>query len=204
MHRSKSIRPRYFAFCLAVAATLLAVACAEPSPEEKVAAQRALYTAQLNSFSVVEEPVADATVMGEGEMPGDEMSGDQMSGDEMPGDEMSGDEMSGDETTDAGDEAVAAVMPAVPVHRNVLLDILLQNTGKTSLPGITVDITQVDASKQVKATWKAFLEIPNLAFGTTEQVAYMLEGVDYKEGDGFNVEVRSPVPAAERGDYAEF
>ncbi len=171
-----------------VALSLFMSACAEKSPEEKIEAIRQDFTAELTNFVVMQTPVADETA---GEQPADEAAADQDGAD--PGEVDQG----------GADESTMDAAP-VEVEKSILLDILVQNTNSETLPGITVDISQIDPSGREKGSWKIFLELPTLAHGMTEQVSYVLEDADFVEGDGFHAEVRSPVPASERGDYAEF
>lgn len=169
--------------------SFLLLACAEKSPDEKVEAMRGRYSAELTNFVVMKEPAAEPMMD-----PGAEgTSADGGGGEEA---------VASDEGNEGDDELMEPA--SVEVSRDILLDILVQNTGSESLPGITVDVSQIDPSGTAKNGWKVFLELPNLAHGMTEQVSYVLEEVDYEEGDGFHAEVRTPVPPAERGDYAEF
>ena len=163
--------------------SLLLAACAEKSPEEIIEAQRQLYSAELTNFVVMQEPEPEPVATEEADEEAGEGAGDATDGDAMDAMEPE---------------------PMGPVTRNVLLDILVQNTGSESLPGITVDVSQIDSNRNPKGDWKLFLELPSLAHGTSEQVSQVLEDVDFEEGDGFAVQVRSPIPAAEQGDYAEF
>ncbi len=183
-----------FALLVTAGFSLLLVSCAEKSPEEKVEAMRRLYTAELTNFVVMQTPVADT----ESDSVSDSVSEPTAAGD-APDSQADDGSASEEEGADAPAEP-----PPVEVSRSILLDILVQNTGSEALPGITVDISQIDPSGQEKGSWKVFLELPNLAHGMTEQVSYVLEDADFVEGDGFHAEVRSPVPAAERGAYAEF
>lgn len=171
----------------------LAVACAEQSPEEKVEAQRRLYSAELTTFVVMQEPAPEPEPM-EGEDGEDDLAAAGADeGTEDDAGEGEGDEMD-----------MMEPEPTGPVLRSVLLDILVQNTGSTSLPGITVDVSQVDSAMNPKGSWKLFLELPSLAHGSSEQVSQVLEDVDFVEGDLFAVEVRGPIPPSEQSEYAEF
>ncbi len=156
-----------------------AVACAPASPEERVAQIRSLYKAKLNGFLVQEEPLVPLEAPPEGE-----------EGVEAP----------------ARAEGAEAELPAepVPVRQKVLLDIMLQHDSPERLPGVTVDISMVDGNQQPKGEWRAWFETADIPKANQRVFTYVLEDVDYREGDGFAVEVRHPVPPEERGDYQEF
>lgn len=168
---------------------LVAGACGPPkSPEEKVAEQRAGYDAVLNGFVVEQAPVEEPVV---GEM-AEESAGEVA-------------EPATAEMAEEGEaeEAMAEVEP-VPLLQAVILDILVSTTTRETLPGLTVDVTQVDGNQDVKQSWRVYLDTSAVHRGPGTQITYRLEGVEYQEGDGFNVEVRHPVPSEERGDYQEF
>ncbi len=195
MHRSFRLlglpRALPLALLVTVVLSLSLVACSEKSPEEKIEAIRHDFSAELTNFVVMQTPVADEAATeesldGQGEEPADQKAADQDGADQD------------------GSEELPMDGAPVEVTKSILLDILVQNTSSETLPGITVDISQIDPSGREKGSWKVFLELPHLAHGMTEQVGYVLEDADFVEGDGFHAEVRSPIPAAERGDYAEF
>ena len=171
------------ALCLAA---VLGLACAsEPEdPAEQVSEIRSRYSAQLNGFVVHQVP----------EQPAEPPA-------EVPGEE--GEPVADDPAEGAEAEGVEVLEP-VPVSQAVTLDILVALEGRESLPGLTLDVTQVDVQEQEKASWKVYLDVADVHRGPGTQIAYRLEDVEYAEGDGFHVEVRHPVPAAERGEYREF
>lgn len=72
------------------------------------------------------------------------------------------------------------------------------------LPGITLDVDQVDAAGKSRRHWRVWIETAGLAPGKELRAAKELEDVDFAPGDGFRVEVRRSVPAAERAQYAEW
>jgi hypothetical protein len=162
-------------------AAVLGLACAsEPEdPAERVSEIRSRYSARLNGLVVhqVPEEPAEPPV----EVPGE--AAEPVADDQAEGVE---------------------VLPPVPVAQAVTLDILVSKDGRDTLPSLTLDITQVDAQEQAKASWKAYLDVADVQRGPGTQISYRLEEVEYEEGDGFHVEVRHPVPAAERGEYREF
>ena len=175
------------ALAVVLAATLsILAACAPKSPEERVAALRARYTAQLNGF--YEQKPAEPETTSEGmEADAEAMEAEAVGEGEM------------EET--AGEEAMEMAGPSTS---DILLDILIQHDANERLDGLTVDITQVDPSENPKASWKVWIDTSKIAKATHHQVSHVLEDVEYEEGDGFFVEVRSPVPPAERGEYREF
>jgi hypothetical protein len=102
-----------------------------------------------------------------------------------------------------GETAEAEAPVEVPLRQDVILDILVSREGHEALPGITVDVTQADSRDNEKASWKVYLDTSDLSRGPGVQMVHRLEDVDFEEGDGFFVEVRHPIPAAERGEYRE-
>ncbi len=168
----------------AAALLLVAVACGPPpSPEEQVSELRSRYTAKLNGFVINQEPAA-----------GEEMAGEMAEG--------ADDETAADEQMAEGGEAEGG--EAAAVRKDALLDILMSTESRETLPGITVDVTQVDADGNEKGSWRVYLDTTNVQRGPGTQITHRLEDVDYVEGDGFHVEVRHPVPAEEHGEYREF
>ena len=163
--------------CMGLLLVAVVAACTPKSHEEKVAAERARYSATLNGFVVREEVVAAEPV-------GDESESDPASGEMVEGEE--------------GDEMVEP-----EVAQNVLVDILVRHDSNDPLPGVTVDISQVDANEIEKGRWLFWVDTEGLAKATPIQISHVLESVSYEEGDGFFAEVR-PVAEGERGDYAEF
>jgi hypothetical protein len=110
----------------------------------------------------------------------------------------------------AADESQGAVAEAPEeatapaVQQNVVLDILVRNDNDERLPGLTLDVTQADRDGHEKATWKVWVDSSGIGPGPGVQLSHVLKDVDYQQGDGFNVEVRTPIQPAERSDYREF
>lgn len=165
-------------------AVLLLTACGGGSPEEKVARLRGMYSARLNGFLVQEQAPAEPEMMGEEEAAAEEAAAPAAEG----------------ETE--GETAEMEEMPAP--NPDVMLDILIQHDSPELLPGITVDITMVDADEAPKASWKVWFDTSTVKKANVTQYTHVLEDVPYEEGDGFAAEIRHPVPAAERGEYKEF
>lgn len=164
--------------CLTVSG-LTVVGCQPSSPLDRVEAQRAQYTAELQSFILEQQPV---------EAP-------EASQETQPAAPVN------DVAKPAGEET-EEVATEPEVQTNVVLDILISTEGEP-LPGISVDYEQVDAEHNVKDRRVLYIETPNLVTGVGVQVSSVVEDVDYQEGDGFNVSVRSPVPEAEQSKYRE-
>jgi hypothetical protein len=95
------------------------------------------------------------------------------------------------------------VAPA-EVTSDVVLDIVVRHDSREKLPGITVEVELADGARREKEHYRVWIDTPRIERGPGAQVSYVLEDVPYVEGDAFFVEVRSPVPAAERGLYREF
>lgn len=156
-----------------------AAGCAQPTPEERVAAMRARYTAELQGFVIRTEPLVDETAAGDEEV------------------------AAADSAAGGGEDGSEEAAP-VPVQQNLLLDIVVRNENKERLPGLTLDVSQQGADGADKAHWQIWVDTAKIGRGPGTAVNHLIEDIDYTEGDGFNVEVRAPVPAAERADYREF
>ena len=172
--------------CLGAVCTLLIastiVGCAPKSPEEQVAQIRSLYSARLNGFILEEEPVVT----------------------EVP--ELEAVEIVEGEEPPAEEAVEAAVEPIIEteVNQRVRLDILIQHRSDERLPGVTVDISMVDANQTEKGHWRVWFDTAEVTKATVTQFTHILEDVGYEEGDGFYVEIRQPIPAEERSEYREF
>ncbi|MFP3941425.1 MAG: hypothetical protein ACLF0P_14090 [Thermoanaerobaculia bacterium] len=173
-----------------VLATAVACGGAPADPAEQVAEIRSGYTAELNSWVVDQRPAEQApSTAAEDEAPAEGAP---------PEEETAGD----GEAAAPEDEDAAEADP--PVRQDVILDILVSHESRESLPGITVDVTQVDAEETPKNVWRVYLDTGDILPGPGTQLTHRLEDVDVESGDAFHVEVRHPVPAAERGEYREF
>lgn len=165
---------------LVAAALLVFVGCAKKSPLEQMIENRARYTAEINGFFIQETPVV-AEVDAEVEV--------------EPGDGGEPADVEGTEVDEA---------PSMEVVQNAHLDILVKHDAFEKLPGITLDIIHADANENVKGEWKLWVDTSNVPRANPTVYGHVIENVDYVEGDGFAVEVRHPIPEAERGDYREF
>jgi hypothetical protein len=181
------VSPRNSILSLSALTLLAACGGAPDDPAERVAEARAGYSARLNSYAVDQVPLEGGELLTDPAPEGGEGIGDQAA------------------PEGAVSEAVATeTMVEVPLRQDVILDILVSRRGHDALPGITVDVSQVDAQENEKASWKVYLDTSDLSRGPGVQMVHRLEDVDFEEGDRFFVEVRHPIPAAERGEYREF
>lgn len=202
--RKTSAPRRTLRFALAAAvlpaAALLGAACAQPTPEERVAALRSNYEATLQNFVIREEPLVDPLAVAEPALEGEEAAAE-----EAPAE--------GEEAA-PGEELVEEV----PVRQDVVLDILVRHSNHENLPGLTVEVAQlgegapeqmtweeIEGSAHRKATWRVYLDTAAIGRGQGNSVVHRLEDLDdVAPGDRFVVVVRDPVPPGERGDYREF
>jgi hypothetical protein len=88
-------------------------------------------------------------------------------------------------------------------QQQVVLDVLVGWRGGDPLPGLTVDVSMADPTGKEKEHRRAWLDVSKVDQGGA-QMSVVLDDVPYQAGDGFYVEVRTPVPAAERANYREF
>jgi len=88
--------------------------------------------------------------------------------------------------------------------QEIVLDVLVQFDGQKALDGVTVDLSVADAAGREKATRRLWVETQGLGKGPGKQVTLTLTDLPYQAGDGFFVEVRAPIPAAQRSEYREF
>jgi hypothetical protein len=73
-----------------------------------------------------------------------------------------------------------------------------------ALPGVTVDVDQVDAAGKSKRSWRVWVDTAGLAPGGELRKVQMLEHVDFVPGDGFRIEVRQTIPEVDRAAYREW
>lgn len=192
--------------CLVSAGLVGLGACAQETPEERIARLRADYDVTLNSFVMDQVPVEEE-VMGEGEMAAEgEMEGDGGLEGEMEA------EPEGQPGTEEGTEGMEEEDILEPVlQQDVLLDILVKNNSQGTLPVLTLEVSQVDAEGYEdlsqaleKAHYRIEIDTSRLIKGASEQILHRLEDVDFEEGDAWAVEVRHPVPPEDRSEYREF
>lgn len=99
-------------------------------------------------------------------------------------------------------------VPGGGLEQDVELGLVVRERQEDSaggkLSGITLDVDQVDAAGKGKRHWRVWVDTAGLAPGGEIRSVRVLDGVDYAPGDGFRVEVRQEVPAAERAAYREW
>jgi hypothetical protein len=185
---------------VAAALAVTLAACDPVPPAERVADLRNDYEAQLNSFNVIETPMVEESGMevGDGTAMGEEATADEAA----EGAVMEG----GADAAAAGDvPAGGGVVEEMPMRQDVMLDVVLRKvSGDERLPGLTLDVHQVDAQQTDKANYRIWVDTAGLNKGSRQAVSYVLEDVDFTEGDAFAVEVRPNVPEPVRGQYREF
>jgi hypothetical protein len=175
-------------FGLTLAATFLLAftGCAEKSPEEQIAKIRSEYEIQLNNWKIVAPVVeeVDMEAMAEGE-------------EAAPAE--------GEDTPVEGEEAMAEgeEIAAEPASVNINFDIVVHFRGRTPLAGLTVDITHANAAEQDKAVFHQWVETQGIGKGNPGQVAFVLEGVAFEEGDLFAAVIAAGVPT-DLSAYREF
>jgi hypothetical protein len=187
------MKPRTAPVAAAAAAALLATAlagCAAQTPEERVAALRAEYIVKLQGVQVVEQPVE-----GPAPVPVEEAGAGPPAADAVSGEAIAGQA----EQLGAGETA-----PPPEVRRDVILDILVDNRSDERLPGLTLDVEQVDAQGQPKTSYRIWVDTSEIAPGTRRAVSHRLEDVDATAADGFHLEVRQAIRPEEREQYREF
>lgn len=176
-------------------AMLLLVACSPKSPSEKVAEARGHYTAKLNGFYPKEETAPQGAVEGEAVTQGQEKGAQKAP-------------QAGAKEAEKGSPAAAATSTEetgdASADKTLVLDILVSNDSFNTMPGITLDISMVDPSGKEIEHRRLWVNTSKVTVGSPVQVSYELKGVPYQKGDGINVEVRKPIPAAERSEYREF
>jgi hypothetical protein len=89
-------------------------------------------------------------------------------------------------------------------RQEIVLDVLVRFDGSEPLPGLTLDLSMADPARREKAHRRVWIEVAGIQKGPGSQLTVTLDDLPYQSGDGFFVEVRTPVPAAERSEYREF
>jgi hypothetical protein len=166
---------------------LLGVACG--SPQENALEQRRLYGVEVKTREfkeVAANPLA-AAANAAGDTSAHALQTDALS-------------------AAADDPAGALVIPEAPDgprRVEVGFGLLVTRQSGEGLPGITFDVTQTDPFKQLKKTYRKYVELPKAFAGQAEQVYFSIVADDFVDGDAFAVLIRPDVPEAERGEYRE-
>lgn len=87
--------------------------------------------------------------------------------------------------------------------QEILLDVLVSFDGREPLEGITLDLSMADGAGREKARRALWTDVSGLERGGSRQLTLVVDDLPYQAGDGFWIEVRSPVPEAERSGYRE-
>ncbi len=178
--------------CALLALIVVAVlaGCASKTPVEQMIEARAAYKVSLNPFFTKQVPVGGAEAAPVGEEASD----------------ADASEVGSDEGVAAAEDVGTAEEPPVevPMQTNVHLDIIVQHRLDEALEGLTLDISMIDDKQNEVGQWKVWVETAGLLKANQLPVTHVLEDVDFEEGYGFNVEVRSGIPPSEYGDYREF
>lgn len=190
---------------LGVLGLLLLAGCQSETFEERVTRLRQGYTISSSSFVVKQTPppVTPGVAEGDAATEGDPAAEGEAAAPEGEG--MAAEEGVPEAAAEAaqGEDGIL-VEDLMPVKQDVLLDLVVRNDNvRGSLPGLTLDVTQVDAAGNEKQHWRAWIDTSGIERGPGEQLTHELEDVEFAEGDTFQVEVRSSVPPEERADYRE-
>ena len=182
---------RVHTLLLLIFAALTVWGCPKATPEERVAQARSRYSVTLNGFFAKEEPVPEVA-------PETDAIGEAAAA------AVAAEAAVAEEETAEGEGEADEMEMEGPRGVDVLLDLIVQHDMDTALPGITVDLTMVDADRNEKGAWTLWIETDGLPKANQKQITHILEDVDYEDGDGFSVEIRSYVPPEDYGDYREF
>ena len=181
---------------LTLVAFLLTLGCAPKSPEEQVAMSRAEYTVTLNSF-LPQRPEPEPILEGDMAAEAGEAVGEAAA---MAAESA----MEGDEEAAEGEEMEEMSEDLGPQSTDILFDLIVRYDGTNPLSGLTLEVSHADAFEKEKASFRHWLELPPMVKSETKQVSFVREIPNFEDGDLFSVELRSAVPAEERGEYREF
>jgi hypothetical protein len=166
---------------VACGAAVLTLGCAQLSPEESVELRRSQYNVQLTSIAVDDQPQLAPVEAAEAEL-----------------------EAAATPPAIGEGEIIAEHEAMVVTTTQAVLDILVTTEADEGLPGLTVELEQIGANGAVKMQRQLWLDVSRVVRGSGAQITHVVEDVDYEEGDGFAISVRSPVPPGERDAYREF
>ena len=188
---------RIATFASAVALIFLLTGCGPKSPEQQVADTRAQYVVQLNTWAP-REPVVEEVA----EEPAAEDAAEGDTGTESTVEEAAGGDQGSDDQ--GSDDQEMAMEIAGPRPMTIFFDLIVRFDGDEALPGITVDVTHADPFEQEKGAYRQWIDTAGMAKRDTRQISFVLEGIEFEDGDTFSVLLRAHVPLEERGDYREF
>lgn len=175
----------------ALLATGCLMGCTEPTPQERVARLRSLYHAELTGFVVKQDPVLAAA------------SGDDEAAQDPPQDPEPAPEAAAEADADPPEPDAPADSMA-PIATSVSIDVLISTEATEKLPFLTLDFSQAHPDGTEKEHRLVEVDTSAVERGSGNQILVVLEDIHYVAGDGFHVEVRSPVPPEERHRYREF
>lgn len=192
-------RCRTIVFAAPLLILMAAEGCAPGSPEARIAKVRSQYEVELTGWLPRQPEGAD-------QAPPADVIDDQVTA--VAGEAASASLAAtatesaavGEEA--AGEEGMVDEEPG-PVRTTILFDLLVTFKGSKPLDGITLDITHADAAEQTKEVRRHYIETAGMLRGSSEQISVLLDDFLLEEGDAFAVELRSPIPPEEIGDYRE-
>jgi hypothetical protein len=174
-----------------------------------VAATRAQYTVELNSWYAQVENASMEEPMDEMGAEGEDAAAEGE--DAAASDEADAADATGDATAEDGmaEEMADEMAMSGPQPHTIVFDLLVLYDGRSEpLPGLTVKVTQAasaEANAEEVDSWLQYLEMPSTMMkGVPEQIGFQLEGVPFEEGNVFAVTLVKGVPAEDRSEYREF
>lgn len=180
---------------LALGSLIALVACQPSDPAAQVAKARGDYQVKLNSFLVMEPEVPEVV---EPELdPATDTGGMAVSGAVAA---VAAE--TAEEAEEGGEEAIPEEVG--PRTSTVLFDLVVRFEGSDPLPGVTVEISHVDAERNEKELRFHYLETGEIRRGGSQQIELVLEGFEIEEGDAFSVDLQSFVAPEDYGRYREF
>ena len=191
---------------LTLACVVFLAGCPAKSPEEQIAEARSQYTVQLNTWAPRDpEVVVEEALEGEAEgaMAGAPQAAAEAAGAAEAAVAAEAIVAEGEEAAE-GEGEMDMEMESGPKTRPIFFDLIVRFDGYDALPGLTVDITHADAFEKEKAVYRQWLDTSGMAKSDTRQIDFILDDIAFEEGDVFSVQLRSNIPAEERGDYQEF
>lgn len=174
---------------LALLPILASLVACHRDPQEKILALRSRYTVETRGWQIREaNPLAAAggagTALSERAEETDAMS-------------------AAIDGEDPAETPVEPSAPAGPRRVEVAFEVNVTRRGAESLPGITLDVVQSDAFRQVKKVYRHYLELPEAAGGEGRNLAFAVLADGFVDGDVFALALREEVPPEERSEYRE-
>ena len=186
---------------LLLAAALVLTACPQKTPEDRVLDARSKYTVRLNTF-MAQEPEPEPILEGDVDPAGYASGEAEVVA--VAAEAVAEEAVAAEEAAEGEEGEEAEVVETGPSSTDIFFDLIIQFDGPESLPGITVEITHADPFEQEKGSLLHYVETGKMVKSETRQESFTLPIENFEEGDVFSVELRSLVPAEERGNYREF